>query len=306
MTRVLLIGAAGYVGQRVVLSLRRHGDVELAGADIRAVPGFAEHRVDLAFPAQSFALIAATRPDVVVNLAYLLAAGTDAAPQRGIETNIVGVNGLFEACWRLGIPRVVYASSGSVYGAQSIYGERDVDETEPLPPPRTLYQLHKQFNERMAEHYNATTSTRFIAFRISSPHGRGKTSSDFAPFDQMVRAAAAGEREIALNCAAERPLSFNHVDDVAEACTALALAPVLKHDIYNLGGEPHTAASLARIANERTGLRVTFSNKPEPATFMSRISSRRLETELGFRRSPAAEWFDRELAEAKAAPVRAS
>ena len=300
MTRVLVIGAAGYVGQRVMLAFKGRPDAQAIGADVRTLAGVADHRIDMAFPAQSFGLIAETKPDVVLNLAYILSAGIEAAPQRGIETNIVGVNGLFEACWRLGVPRVVYASSGSVYGDQSVYGDRDVDEEEPLPPPRTLYQLHKQFNEAMARHYNRTTRTRFIGLRISSPHGRGKTSSDFSPFDQLVQAAAAGRTTHTLNCAADRPLSFNHVDDVAAACVLMTLAPSLGHDLYNLGGEPLTAGDLAKMAAERTGLQVSYGKPSSPAIFMRRISAKRLETELGFHRSTAAEWFGRELAEAKA------
>lgn len=301
MIRVLVIGAAGYVGRRLMVALHRRADVAAIGADIRAVPGVAEHRIDLAFPAQSFGIVHEARPDVVINLAYLLSAGIVESPQRGVETNIVGVNGLFEACVRLGVRRLVYASSGSVYGDQSLYGDREVDEETPLPAPRTLYQLHKQFNERMAEHYNQLGGTQLVALRISSPHGRGKDSSDFNPLDRLVRAAARGEPTLSLPWSASRPLSFNHVDDVAEACVAVALAPTLRWTIYNLGGESLTVGSLAGIAAARAGLRVTFAEGAPPATFMGRISSRRLEEEVGFRRRSAAEWFEREVAEARAA-----
>jgi UDP-glucose 4-epimerase len=297
VTRVLVIGSAGYVGRRLMLALARRPEVRAVGADIRTGPGLAEIRLDLAFPAQSYAAVLAAKPDVVINLAYLLAASCEADPQRAVETNTAGVNGLFEACHRLGIPRVVYASSGSVYGDQSIYGDRDVTEEEPLPPPRTLYQLMKQFNEFMARHYNKTGTTRFIGLRLSSPHGRGKGSHD--PFDALVRAAANGERTVALPYPSRRPLAFNYVDDSAELCAQVALAPSLRWELYNQGGEPLTMGKLAQIATDQAGVRATFDESATAGTFMERISSKRLEQELGLTRRPAAEWFARELTDAR-------
>jgi nucleoside-diphosphate-sugar epimerase len=296
VTRVLVVGSAGYVGRRLMLALARRPDVQSVGADIRTGPGFADLRVDLAFPAQSYAAVLAAKPDVVINLAYLLAASCEADPQRAVETNTAGVNGLFEACHRLGVPRVVYASSGSVYGDQSIYGDRDVGEEEPLPPPRTLYQLMKQFNEVMAAHYNKRSTTRFIGLRLSSPHGRGKTAD---PFDALVRAAASGERSVALPFPSQRPLAFNYVDDSAELCVKVALAPSLRWDLYNQGGEPLTMQKLAQIATDQAGVRATFDENATKGTFMERISSKRLEDELGLTRRPAAEWFAQELAESR-------
>jgi UDP-glucose 4-epimerase len=297
VTRVLVIGSAGYVGRQLMLALARRQDVDAVGADIRTGPGLADIRLDLAFPAQSYAAVLEAKPDVVINLAYLLAASCEADPQRAVETNAAGVNGLFEACRRLGVPRVVYASSGSVYGDQSIYGDRDVTEEEPLPPPRTLYQLMKQFNEFMARHYNKTGTTRFIGLRLSSPHGRGKGSHD--PFDALVRAAANGERTVALPYPSRRPLAFNYVDDSAELCAQVALAPSLRWDLYNQGGEPLTMGKLAQIATDQVGVRATFDESATAGTFMERISSKRLEQELGLTRRPAAEWFARELTDAR-------
>jgi nucleoside-diphosphate-sugar epimerase len=301
-TRILVVGAAGYVGRRLMAVLARRAGVAATGADIRVIPGTADHRLDLAFPAQSFAVVHATRPDVVVNLAYLLSESIEADPQRGIETNIAGVNGLFEACVRLGVPRVLYASSGSVYGEQSIYGDREVDETEPLPPPRSLYQLMKQFNERMAEHYNATSKTRFVALRISSPHGRGKPG--FNPFDRMVRAVVEGATSLTLPWPAARDVSFNHVDDVAEVLATMATAAPT-HPTYNLGGEAVTIAEMTERLATPHGVRVTFTPGKLVPT-MGRISSARLATEFAVRRTAMTEWFDREIAEARAASAGVS
>ena len=300
MTKVLVVGSAGYVGQRLMRVLKTRPGVEAVGADIRTGPGLADLRLDLAFPAQSFGLVHQVKPDVLIELAYMLSAPIEADPQRGIETNIVGINGLFEASVKLGVPRVLFASSGSVYGAQSIYGDREVDETEPLPPARTLYQLHKQFSERMIEHYNSTQkTTRFVILRISSPHGRGKQSSDFNPLDRLVQAVVAGQKSIAVPWTKDRPVSFNHVDDCAEICATLALAPSPRWDVYNLGGEALSTEQLARIASDKFGLEVKHKEGSAPATFMGKISSKRLDDEFKFRRGSAAEWFAREVAEAK-------
>jgi len=297
MTTVLVVGAAGYVGRHVMAALACRG-IRSVGADLRTGPQ-TEIALDLAFPARSFAVLADVKPDVVIQLAYVLADACEREPQRAIETNVMGMNGFFEACVRLGIPRVVYGSSGSVYGDQSVYGDRDVTEDDALPPARTLYQLMKQFNERMAEHYNTTTGRRFVALRISSPMGSGRPPG-YRPYDDMVEAAVRGERRLALSVPATRPVMFNHVVDVAEACLAVALAPRTEWTIYNLGGESHTTASLAAIARDVAGLEVTYPDAPVPATYLSRISSRRLQAEFATPRRTAAEWFAADLAAGRA------
>jgi nucleoside-diphosphate-sugar epimerase len=290
---VLVVGSSGYVGRQVVRELADRG-ADVTGADISPGGPAGSARIDLAFAAQSDAVLHATMPDVVVNMAYLLAAAIDADPQRGIETNVVGVNGLFEACLRHGVQRVVYASSGSVFGDQSIYGDRAVTEDTPLPPARTLYQLMKQFNERMAEHYNAEHGRRFVALRISSPHGRGRAHG-LNPFDRLVAAARAGTRSVALPWRSAHGFAFNHVDDVARAVAVLALAPATRWSIYNLGGEPMTVGRLAAIARSAAGIEASFDEGGDPARYMERIASERIDAEFGMSRRSAADHFADEL-----------
>src|SRR5207244_9108941 len=123
--RVLVSGAGGYLGSRVVDVLVERGIDVVAGTRAAAQPVSAHQSValDLRFPYETFKTLERLRPDAVVALAYMRTDASNANPQMAMETNVVGINGLFDACAALQVPLVVYASSINVYGLQSDFGD---------------------------------------------------------------------------------------------------------------------------------------------------------------------------------------
>jgi nucleoside-diphosphate-sugar epimerase len=297
LVKALVVGAGGYLGRRVRVALTGHG-IEVVGADIEVTPGLVDRAVDIRLPEQSFAVLHREAPDVVIDLAYMLMAASSAGPHPAVHLNILGTNGIFDAAATLGVPRVIYASSSAVYGDQKSHGTTTLTEESPAVPV-TVYGHMKRFNEVMAEHYNAKSSTRFIGLRISDLHGRGKTGS-FTPMDMIVRGAG-GDGTVELPWTANHETSFIHVDDAAEAVAHLAMAKATAHVIYNTGGECLSMAELAAIGKEVAGVTVTCSPPPGAQLLhVSRVSGRRLSDEFPVQRRSPADWMALEIADKQA------
>jgi nucleoside-diphosphate-sugar epimerase len=295
--KVLVVGAAGYLGRRLVARLRA-GGVEVIAADIQSSPGLVNRVVDLRFPEQSFRLVHEVRPDAVVNLAYLLMEASVAQPHSAIQLNILGVNGLFDACVALGVPRVIYGSSVIVYGDQKDYGDVLIAEDTECRP-RSLSGWMKRFNEAMAEHYNAIAASRFIGVRISSIHGRGKRGT-FAPMDMILDAIGRTEN-LTLPWSSDYEMSFIHIDDVAEVFLHLVLAEAPKWTIYNTGGNTLTMGELAAIGAKVTGISIECAYPGVDLLQVSRVSDERLRSEFPIERLTPEEWMLQEVTERRRA-----
>ena len=292
--RVLVSGAAGYLGARVVDELVGRGLDVVAGAR-QPLAGRRSVSLDLRFPFDTFKTLQQLRPDGVVALAYMRTDASKANPQMALETNAVGTNALFDACATLEVPVVVYASTINVYGLQTDFGDSYVTE-EMHGRPRTLYGWMKQLNEAFAEHYNATSRTRFIGVRFSGIHGDGKRGA-FDPFDRIVSAAGhAGE--VTLPWSAGLEFSFLHVDDGARMVAELVTADRTRWSIYNSGGDVVTLGTLAAFAEKFTGLRVQCTEPGGEILAVSRVDNSRVTTEFPIRLASATDWFKRELATA--------
>jgi nucleoside-diphosphate-sugar epimerase len=291
--KILVIGAGGYVGRRLMQMLREH-PVEVVGADVFPVTGFADRVVDLRFPDQTFGLLHSEKPDVVVNLAYLLMEASAGNPQNAVHLNIIGIDALFDAAVKLEIPRVLYASSGAVYGDQKDHGTSEVTEETPTHP-RTLYGWMKQLNDVMAAQYNALGSTRLISVRISSLHGRGKRGT-FTPMDMIVDAVGVQD-SLTLPWSAEHETSFIHVDDACDVFIKLARADNPRWTVYNTGGDFLTMGDLARFATQITEMKVDCSVAGRELLHISRASYERFRTEFPTQRRSPREWLELEFRE---------
>jgi nucleoside-diphosphate-sugar epimerase len=290
--RVLVSGAGGYLGSRVIADLAGRGFEVIAAARTR-IEGYQSVQMDLRFPFENFKILEQIRPDAVVALAYMRTDAANANPQMALVTDIAGMNALFDACSTLGVPRVVYASSINVYGIQADFGDSYVTEAT-HGRPRTLYGWMKQLNEAFAEHYNATSRTQFVGVRFSGIHGDGKRGG-FDPFDRVVYAA--GHRDAAtLPWSSALEISFRHVKDSARMIGELVAAPATKWSIYNSGGDVLTMAALARLAQELAGIKVTCTEPGGEILAVSRVDSSRLHNEFAIREPTIGEWLQREIA----------
>ena len=165
--RVLVTGAAGFIGMHCAERLLARGD-EVIGADnlspyyavqlkqdrlrrLEGRKGFRFERVDLSDAAALERLLAAARPELVLHLAAQ--PGVRASlehPDVTVQANLVAFANLLEGCRRHPPRHLVYASSSSVYGANA---KLPWSESENVDHPVSLYAATKKANELMAHSY---------------------------------------------------------------------------------------------------------------------------------------------------------
>jgi len=193
--KVLVTGTAGFIGNHLALRLLERGD-EVIGLDnlndyydvgikkarlarVADHPGFTDVRADLEDKTAIDKLFQNHKPDRVVNLAAQAGVRYSLInPQAYIDSNITGFINILEACRHFGTEHLVYASSSSVYGANTAMPfsvHNNVDH------PVSLYAASKKSNELMAHTYShlfgiPTTGLRF--FTVYGPWGRPDMASE--------------------------------------------------------------------------------------------------------------------------------
>ncbi|HET7411697.1 MAG TPA: SDR family NAD(P)-dependent oxidoreductase, partial [Pararhizobium sp.] len=165
--KVLVTGVAGFIGSEAAKTLLARGD-EVVGIDnlnayydvglkqarlarLEGQPNFAFVRGDLADRQTVEAVFAEHRPQRVVNLAAQ--AGVRYGfenPHSYVDSNLVGFLHILEGCRRHGVEHLVYASSSSVYGANT---EMPFSVHDNVDHPLSLYAATKKANELMAHSY---------------------------------------------------------------------------------------------------------------------------------------------------------
>ena len=265
--KVLVTGTAGFIGSHVAQVLLARGD-EVIGFDslndyydvtlkharlarLTDKPGYTHITADLADRAAVEAAFATHKPQRVVHLAAQAGVRYAAEnPHVYVASNVTGFLHILEGCRHYGMEHLVYASTSSVYGANTKMPFSEHDSAE---HPLTLYAATKKANEQMAHSYShlygfPTTGLRF--FTVYGPWGR----PDMALF-LFTRAILAGEPIRVFNHGRHKR-SFTYVDDIVEGVVR-ALDTVPGKDPQWRGEAPDPATSgvapfrLYNIGNEQ-------------------------------------------------------
>lgn len=227
MAKILVTGAAGFIGYHTSERLLARGD-EVVGLDnvndyydptlkearlarLAGKPGFRFVRMDLTDRAGLEALFAAERFDKVIHLAAQAGVRYSLTnPHAYIDSNLVGFLHILEGCRHHGVQHLTYASSSSVYGANTAMPfsvHQNVDH------PLSLYAATKKANELMAHTYShlyglPTTGLRF--FTVYGPWGR----PDMALF--LFTKAILEGRPIEVFNHGQMRRDFTYIDDIVE------------------------------------------------------------------------------------------
>jgi UDP-glucuronate 4-epimerase len=259
--KVLVTGAAGFIGSHVATLLLERGD-EVAGVDnlnayydpqlkearlarLRRFPNYVDVRADIADRSATPEVFARHKPSRVVHLAAQAGVRYSLThPEAYIDTNLVGFGNILEACRHQRIEHLVYASSSSVYGANTTLPfsvHHNVDH------PLSLYAATKKANELMAHTYSSlfdvpTTGLRF--FTVYGPWGR----PDMALF-LFTRKILADEPIDVFNYG-NHTRGFTYIDDIAEGVVRVLDRPAAPSAGWS-GAAPDPATSRAayRIYN---------------------------------------------------------
>ena len=247
---VLVIGATGFIGPRLIRRLVARGE-SVVGMDLN--PGAAAFgdvpigapvlRGDVTQFEDVMRTILDVKPERVINLAYGLGAG-EGNPHQVMRLDILGMDNCFEAC-RLagGVKRVVYASSIAVSGQQSHFGDRLVNEDDPVHGT-SQYAMHKIFNEFQARKYIKNYGMSIVGVRPANVTGPDKVRGSVDHVQIMTEAARG--RPVHLPQKGLMRLLV-HVEDMAEIFARVLLAEAPRHSLYNSGGIPVSLGELADI-----------------------------------------------------------
>ncbi len=228
--KILVTGSAGFIGSALTLRLLERGD-EVIGLDnlndyydvnlklarlarLQPYSGFTEVRASLEDRTALTETFAKHRPKRVVNLAAQAGVRYSIQnPHAYVDSNLVGFVNLLEACRHHGVEHLVYASTSSVYGANT---KMPFSVHDNVDHPVSLYAATKKANELMAHTYShlyglPTTGLRF--FTVYGPWGR----PDMALF-LFTRNILAGKPINVFNYGHHRR-DFTYVDDIVEGVT---------------------------------------------------------------------------------------
>ncbi|MEK8024427.1 MAG: hypothetical protein RLY78_2298 [Pseudomonadota bacterium] len=253
--KILLTGAAGFIGMHVSQILLSRGDT-VVGLDnlnayydpqlkrdrlarLQKFPGFRFVQMDVADREGIAALFKAEKFDRVVHLAAQAGVRYSLIdPHAYIDSNIVGFTNILEGCRHNEVQHLVYASSSSVYGGNTFM---PFSEHHGVDHPVSLYAASKKANELMAHTYShlfnlPTTGLRF--FTVYGPWGR----PDMALF-LFTKAILAGEPIEVFNHG-KMVRDFTFVDDIAEGVVRTLDRPPVANPSYDKD-EADTASSWA-------------------------------------------------------------
>ena len=280
--KILVTGSAGFIGAALTKALLERGDVVI-GVDnhndyydvalkearlSRFVDNlnYTHLRLDISKTAEIESVFATHRPDTVVNLAAQ--AGVRYSldnPSAYIQSNIVGFANILEGCRKNSVKHLVYASSSSVYGANT---EFPFSTNQNVDHPLSLYAATKKSNELMAHTYShlyGLPTTGLRLFTVYGPWGRpdmalfkftkqillgepiqiynfGNHKRDFTFIDDAVRG---------IICTLDNPANSNPDWNGYSPSPSSSLAP---YKVYNLGyGTPITLLSFIEAIESALG-----------------------------------------------------
>jgi UDP-glucuronate 4-epimerase len=259
--KILVTGAAGFIGMTASLRLLARGD-EVVGLDnmndyyavslkesrlkrLTALPGFRFAKLDVADRAGMEVLFAAEKFDKVIHLAAQAGVRYSIQnPHAYVDSNLVGFINILEGCRHHQVQHLVYASSSSVYGGNT---KMPFSEHDSVDHPVSLYAATKKANELMAHTYShlyglPTTGLRF--FTVYGPWGR----PDMALF--LFTKAILEGRPIDVFNHGNMQRDFTYIDDIVEGVIRVLDRNATVNAEYDpISADPATSNTPYRVFN---------------------------------------------------------
>ncbi|MGF1528333.1 MAG: NAD-dependent epimerase [Candidatus Competibacterales bacterium] len=288
---ILVTGSAGFIGAALSLRLLARGETVIGIDNLNpyydvalkegrlgrlvAHDNFVDLRLDIGDRAAVAQAFADYRPRRVVNLAAQAGVRYSLEnPHAYVDTNLVGFVNILEGCRHGEVEHLVYASSSSVYGANT---QLPFSVHHNVDHPVSLYAASKKANELMAHCYShlyglPTSGLRF--FTVYGPWGR----PDMALF-LFTRRILAGEPIDVFNHGHHRR-DFTYIDDIVEGVVRVLDHPAspdpawsgnapdaatsrAPYRLYNIGNQqPVELLHYIRVLEQALGLRATLNMLP--------------------------------------------
>lgn len=277
MKRVMVTGAAGFIGAALSLELVQRGyqvygidnlndyyDVQLKKdrlSRLKGINNFQFEKLDIAEKESLFSNFKKFKPEIVINLAAQAGVRYSIQnPDSYTRSNLVGFANILECCRYSDVEHLIFASSSSVYGKNK---KIPFSEGDNVDRPVSYYAATKKSNELMAAAYSElyklrTTGLRF--FTVYGPWGR----PDMAPW--LFTQAILNGKPIKVFNYGKMQRDFTYIDDIVTGVIGLI---EVKHsqrelfNIYNIGNnEPEELGYFIEILEKECGIKATKEYLP--------------------------------------------
>ncbi|MBX7255611.1 MAG: GDP-mannose 4,6-dehydratase [Candidatus Hydrogenedentes bacterium] len=293
MRKVLVTGAAGFIGSSVTDALLARGDRVIGvdnfdtfydpGVKRRNLAGaltserFSLHELDIRDQQTLETVFESERPDVVVHLAARAGVRPSLEdPNLYHSVNIIGSQNLMDACRRHPVSHIVFASSSSVYGGLK---ETPFREDMFVDRPVSPYAATKRMNELMAHVYNHVYSQKITLLRFFTVYGpRQRPEMAIHKFARLIDK----NEPIPMFGDGSSRRDYTYIEDILDGVLKAVDMP-FEYEIFNLG-ESHTTslkelidllsealgkpAQIKQLPFDKADMEITFADVSKAKTML--------------------------------------
>lgn len=270
----LITGAAGFLGSALANHLAREGHQvrgidDLSAGDPQALsPDVLFTRGDVNDRPKLWTLLQDV--DCVYHLAARVSVPESVLyPREYNAVNVGGTVSLMEAMRDVGVRRVVYISSGAVYGDQN---EQPLKETA-TPNPRSPYAVSKLAGEYYVRTIGDLWEIETVSLRVFNAYGPGQhLPASHPPVIPNFLRQAVRDGTLVVHGQGLQTRDYVFVDDVVRCMVAAATAPGLDNMVINVGSGTETSVKeLVRLIVEMTGSKAEIIYNPRTSPGVSRM-----------------------------------
>ena len=262
MSRVLVTGGAGMIGQAIVRALLRDPDFEVRVCDQREVPGWIRQGAEVQTGDLRDPLTARTAVSGATHVIHCAAivggiANFHRLPYTLTEVNNALYNGVIGASIAEQVERFLYISSSMVFERAALFPTPE-DHIDDCLPPVSAYGFSKLTGEIYCRAAHEQFGLPYTICRPFNAYGPGEMPDDEPGIahavPDLIRKVLAGARPLAIFGSGEQTRTLTHVDDIAAGVLAALRSPAGLNEDFNISASRElTVAEIARIVWEACG-----------------------------------------------------